>query len=290
MGDPTSAQMLTFPAWTATNIGITSLQVLSACTSGIGEANGDNAGYSKFADATATWNVPSRVGMFIIYIAGLLVSMWVIPSAESPRTIMIAWMLFGHYLKREVEVMCVHKWAITIHADNPSMVVIECLVVRYSGQIHLPSSCMISVAYGLAALGVSHFTEDAEQQLRMASRHREQQQLDSMDVVAAVLYVIGQLGNGYHHMLLASLRSDKTKGYVLPCKGLFPLVACPHYFFELVSWAGVALGSRSLFGYLNLASMIHYLAGRSFATSRWYRTKFGSDYPAERRNIVPFVF
>merc|ERR1712086_682725 len=89
------AQMLTFPAWTATNIGITSLQVLSACTSGIGEANGDNAGYSKFADATATWNVPSRVGMFIIYIAGLLVSMWVIPSAESPRTIMIAWMLFG---------------------------------------------------------------------------------------------------------------------------------------------------------------------------------------------------
>merc|ERR1711865_1269803 len=91
----TSAQMLTFPAWTATNIGITSLQVLSACTSGIGEANGDNAGYSKFADATATWNVPSRVGMFIIYIAGLLVSMWVIPSAESPRTIMIAWMLFG---------------------------------------------------------------------------------------------------------------------------------------------------------------------------------------------------
>merc|ERR1712086_553175 len=263
------AQMLTFPAWTATNIGITSLQVLSACTSGIGEANGDNAGYSKFADATATWNVPSRVGMFIIYIAGLLVSMWVIPSAESPRTIMIAWMLFGHYLKREVEVMYVHK---------------------YSGQIHLPSSCMISVAYGLAALGVSHFTEDAEQQLRMASRHREQQQLDSMDVVAAVLYVIGQLGNGYHHMLLASLRSDKTKGYVLPCKGLFPLVACPHYFFELVSWAGVALGSRSLFGYLNLASMIHYLAGRSFATSRWYRTKFGSDYPAERRNIVPFVF
>merc|ERR1712086_552463 len=169
------AQMLTFPAWTATNIGITSLQVLSACTSGIGEANGDNAGYSKFADATASWNVPSRVGMCIIYIAGLLVSMWVIPSAESPRTIMIAWMLFGHYLKREVEVMCVHK---------------------YSGQIHLPSSCMISVAYGLAALGVSHFTEDAEQQLRMASRHREQQQLDSMDVVAAVLYVIGQLGNG----------------------------------------------------------------------------------------------
>ena len=103
--------MLTFPAWTATNIGITSLQVLSACTSGIGEANGDNAGksalllfresnqmvagYSKFADATASWNVPSRVGMFIIYIAGLLVSMWVIPSAESPRTTMIAWMLFG---------------------------------------------------------------------------------------------------------------------------------------------------------------------------------------------------
>merc|ERR1711865_1274140 len=210
MGTTSSTMsLLIFPEWTATNIGITTLQVLSACTAGIGEANGDNAGYSKFVDTTAKLNVPSRVGMFVIYVLGLLVSVWALNGGDnsSARATMVRWMLFGHYAKRELEVLFLHK---------------------YSSKIHLPSSCMISVAYGLAAFGIDYFTAFSSASLT------------NEDLLAMGLYLVGQLGNGYHHWLLASLRVDESKGYVLPTTGLFPWVACPHYFFELVSWTGLA--------------------------------------------------
>ena len=53
---------------------------------------------------------------------------------------------------------------------------------------------------------------------------------------------VGELGNLYHHQILASLRGNNgdTK-YVPPSGGLFDLVAAPHYLFELIAWWGIGI-------------------------------------------------
>lgn len=250
------------PPPTPVNLGVIGVQVLGALTSGLGEFSmKSNAKYSKFAAGMP--GIPSRRGMLIIYALGLLVSLFALIAATRaedprPRALLVATMLVLHYLKRELEVMLVH---------------------RYSGNLDLGTSCAISVFYGLAALGIVHYTP-------------KEIELGSVAAAGAVLFLLGSAGNGFHHWLLASLRSGGRKAasaYVVPNSGLFKLVACPHYLFELVAWLGVALSSHSLFALLNFASMVNYLSGRSYATREWYRSKF-DNFPAERKALVPFVF
>jgi very-long-chain enoyl-CoA reductase len=70
-----------------------------------------------------------------------------------------------------------------------------------------------------------------------------------------LLYAGGILGNFWHHKILADLRPPVTKEqtqagtpvakkYVVPTGGLFPLVTCPHYFFEVVAWLGAGMYSQ----------------------------------------------
>merc|ERR1712070_821433 len=123
-----------------------------------------------------------------------------------------------------------------------------------------------------------------------------------------LLFVVGQIGNLYHHWLLATMRrpaaaastsADRAAGgsapaqekaYVIPRGGLFELVTMPHYFFEILAWIGIALSTQQLNAFLAAAGMASYLSGRAVATSRWYQSKFGNDWPVQRRHLVPFIF
>lgn len=172
------------------------------------------------------------------------------------RAALVGTMLTAHYLKRELEVLYVH---------------------RYSGKIDLATSCAISVSYGLATLGIMHYTA-------------KEVELGRAAIAGAVLFGIGAMGNAWHHWLLSALRSGGKSAYVIPTGGLFRYVACPHYLMELVGWLGIAMTSSSLFAYLNFASMAGYLSSRAQSTSEWYRNKFGEAYPRERKNLVPFIF
>ena len=107
------------------------------------------------------------------------------------------------------------------------------------------------------------------------------------------LFALGSLGNFYHHYLLASLRSNKSVGkrYLPPRGGLFEYVAAPHYFFELIAWAGIAIVSQELTGYLNLVSMFGYLFARSKNQNDWNKSKFDEkEWPASRKNLIPLIY
>jgi hypothetical protein len=115
----------------------------------------------------------------------------------------------------------------------------------------------------------------------------------------SVLFMTGTAGNFYHHYLLATLRQQsKTNGdkkakkrYLPPKGGLFEYVATPHYLFELIGWVGIAVGSHSLTGYLTFMAMSAYLGARASDSNEWNRKKFTDDeWPASRRNLVPFIF
>lgn len=250
------------------NIAITALQVLGF-GGGVQEVQGTNAGYSKFADATAKFKVPSRVGMFLLYSPALVVSLAYLknaPTSGNGREKLTASLLAIHFGKRVLESLFLHRYSGTMNGD-----------------FLLP----ISTSYALTAALVAH---QQRQIVAYAGDFVDQRML----LAGVALNVVGQLGNFYHHWLLATLRPRKGEGdfehkYTIPEAGLFKYVTAPHYFFELIAWLGVAGVTQHLSPLLTVGDMLSYLAGRSIATTRWYKSKF-ENYPAERKNLIPFLF
>merc|ERR1711912_129354 len=112
------------------------------------------------------------------------------------------------------------------------------------------------------------------------------------DWFGSAMFVVGIIGNFYHHCLLASLRTNRsgatTKRYIAPHGGLFDYVAAPHYLFELMGWLGIAIVANHLNAYLTFGSMCSYLAGRAVSQNAWNQKVFTKDeWPSSRKNLIP---
>ena len=105
-----------------------------------------------------------------------------------------------------------------------------------------------------------------------------------------LVFAVGNTGNFYHHLLLSRLRAGGgDKEYKIPRGGLFELVACPHYLFEIVAFFGFAMISQTLYALTVALGTAAYLAGRSYTTRKWYASKF-EDFPASIKALVPYVW
>ncbi len=211
--------------------------------------------YSKFAVGKG---VPSRLGMFFLYFAPI-VAATICASPYLPAASLIQWVVYGaimfHFAKRVLEALFLHK---------------------YSGHMQVFSMGVILSFYSFLAGMISWLNADASTEMGIGF------------YLGIILFLVGEASNFYHHILLARLRT-KESGYFIPRGGWFEGAACPHYFFELLAWLGIALLSQHLFAVLALIAMIGYLTARSIKTRQWYQRRF-PDYPAERRLMIPFVF
>lgn len=243
------------------------------------ESSGTNAGYSKFAKPIVP-SVPSRLGMFTFYFPAMLIGLAgiclnlpsLVPSSllgllSDNRALLVSTMVFVHFAKRVLEVLFLH---------------------RHSGVIEKELLITISVFYALTSFSAITLTTQASSALVPVSS-------PAMVIVGSTLFLLGELGNLYHHSLLASLRSsakgkDEERTYKEPKGGLFPWIVCPHYLFELVAFLGLTIASQNVYCFLNLIGMASYLSGRSAATKAWYETKSIPGFPGDRKAIVPFVF
>jgi len=107
--------------------------------------------------------------------------------------------------------------------------------------------------------------------------------------LAGLALFAGGLGvNTLADNALRRLRKPGESGYRIPRGGLFEWVSCPNYLGETVEWCGWALLTWSPAGLAFAAWTAANLVPRAIATHRWYRKEF-SDYPPERRAILPFV-
>ncbi|KAD2393174.1 hypothetical protein E3N88_40151 [Mikania micrantha] len=104
--------------------------------------------------------------------------------------------------------------------------------------------------------------------------------------VGVGLFLIGIIGNFYHHYILANLRKDGEKEYKIPQGGLFDLVICPHYLFEVFAYGGISCILQTLYAFAFALGTVFYLTGRSYATREWYMSKFGDKFPKEVKAIV----
>jgi 3-oxo-5-alpha-steroid 4-dehydrogenase 1 len=88
---------------------------------------------------------------------------------------------------------------------------------------------------------------------------------------------------------IRSLRGDGGTSYKIPRGGMFRLVSNPNYLGEIVQWIGFALVTRSVAAWAFAFFTFCNIFPRAISNHRWYRERF-SDYPSERRIIVPFIF
>ncbi|ERM93635.1 hypothetical protein AMTR_s00004p00149160 [Amborella trichopoda] len=107
--------------------------------------------------------------------------------------------------------------------------------------------------------------------------------------IGVPLFLLGITGNSYHHCLLSKLRKNQSDGYKIPSGGLFGLVVCPHYLFEILGFVGVTFIAQTPYSLATTLGTISYLMGRSYATRKWYLSQF-KDFPRERKALIPYIF
>ncbi|XP_024365007.1 uncharacterized protein [Physcomitrium patens] len=254
------------------------------------EATGKNMGYAKFASALGKDNkamVPSRVGMLSIYIVAaglasvfLAYAVGFLPlssllesigasgaasfldqavAASDDRLLLVAAALSVHFVKRSVEVLFLH---------------------RFSGSMSVGDAVTISTSYSLQVVLLLYS--------QLLSADIEAPSPDTKYLGVAV-FLIGLTGNFYHHWILANLRKDGQKKYVVPHGGLFGLFVCPHYVFEVIDFVGMALISQTVYGWCMVSFATLYLTGRGIATKNWYK-KNVDGFPQQRSVILPGIF
>ncbi|XP_043725195.1 3-oxo-5-alpha-steroid 4-dehydrogenase 2-like [Telopea speciosissima] len=231
------------------------------------EIRGKHVPYSKF------WNVNlqkkkkkevtvySRTGMVISYTPAFLacIASFAIFPHEGLRFMLVRSALAIHFFKRILEVLFIHK---------------------YSGRMVLDSVIQITLSYFIYAtcmIYAQHLTQGIPEPAV------------NLKYVGVALFLVGIGGNFYHHYLLSRLRGEGDHGYKIPKGGLFNLVICPHYLFEILGFIGVCFISQTLYSFSCTMGSILYLMGRSYATRKWYFSKF-ENFPKEVKCLIPFIF
>jgi protein-S-isoprenylcysteine O-methyltransferase Ste14 len=103
-----------------------------------------------------------------------------------------------------------------------------------------------------------------------------------------LIFALGMFINIKHDYLLVEQRKGK-EGYVIPRGYLFDYISMPHYFGEIVEWIGFGIATNTLAGYLFSLSTFANLCPRALETHKWYFSKFGDEYPKDRKAVIPFI-
>lgn len=189
-------------------------------------------------------------------------SFFLSPSVDL-RLLLLKSALSLHFFKRVLEVMFIHK---------------------YSGGMSLDVAFTISSGY-FSSTALVLYSQSFTLGL-------PQPGLD-LKFSGVVMFMVGIVGNLYHHVLLAKLRTEGEGGgkkeYKIPKGGLFDTVICPHYMYEILVFWGFFMISQTIYSLSWAMGSTFYLMGRSYATRRWYLSKF-DDFPKHTKALIPFVF
>ncbi|XVE68541.1 hypothetical protein DITRI_Ditri09bG0076100 [Diplodiscus trichospermus] len=250
--------------FTATSL----LTVASMANGGLAEVRGKHVQYSKFfgvgsqASAASTIMLPSRAAMVILYAPAFLfgVTSFVLFPNEGFRFLLLKSAVTIHFGKRFFESLFIHK---------------------YSGKMGLDAMITILVSYLVSSASMIY------------SQHLTQgfpEPPIDLKHPGIVLFLVGVIGNFYHHYLLSKLRGNgNDKEYKIPKGGLFEFVICPHYLFEVLGFWGISFIAQTLYAFSFTLGCTLFLMGRSYATRRWYLSKF-EDFPKGVKAMIPLIF
>ncbi|CAK9316940.1 unnamed protein product [Citrullus colocynthis] len=265
--DVLSAFLFPPPPSTFVNV-MTVVSSTAMAMAGISEINGKHLQYSKFWNANSVpkhsseeTKLSSKYGMLLAYTPAFLAgaaSFWLFPSGDE-RILLLKSALTLHFFKRIFEVLFIHK---------------------YSSKMVLETAIKISLSYFMST-AIMIYTQHLSQGI-------PEPPIDLKNIGIG-FFLLGIIGNFYHHYLLSQTRKQGETGYKIPKGGLFSLVICPHYLFEIIEFFGFAFISQELYPLCFSIGTSIYLAGRSYATRKWYISKF-ENFPNHVKALLPFVF
>ena len=111
---------------------------------------------------------------------------------------------------------------------------------------------------------------------------------DPRFLIGIVVFFTGYAINQHSDSILLNLRKPGETGYKVPYGGFYRFVSSPNYFGEIVEWIGFALAAWTVPAWVFAWFTASNLIPRSFSNHRWYLEHF-SDYPKDRRAIIPFI-
>lgn len=103
-----------------------------------------------------------------------------------------------------------------------------------------------------------------------------------------LLFIFGFIINKIADRKFSNFRKANPGNYTLPEGWLFNYISCPHYFGEIIEWAGWAIMTWSLPGLAFSVFTFANLFPRAVSSHKWYKENF-PDYPSGRKAIIPFI-
>jgi len=113
-------------------------------------------------------------------------------------------------------------------------------------------------------------------------------------IFGILMFILGEIGNGYYHYKLAQLRANRTEISVLyPIEGLFNVITCPHYMFELLTWFGWALATFTLCSWIFVVFSAITMGLKAHQRRNYYVNKgiqASQPYPEHIKRLIPYVW
>ncbi|KAH7341254.1 3-oxo-5-alpha-steroid 4-dehydrogenase-domain-containing protein [Rhizoctonia solani] len=186
-----------------------------------------------------------------------------------------------HFLKREFETIFVHRFS---HATMPVGNLFRNSLPSTSGL--LLSLALYGPWYSQGSLTVKHASPPSI----FLGWGWPSNDIASLTKWIAI-WAFAELSNFHAHLTLRNLRpANNPIARGIPRGYLFEYVSCPNYTFEILAWIAFTLMTKSW------ASLIFIIAGTTpmiiwaIKKHKAYRREFGSQYPRNRKIIVPFLF
>jgi 3-oxo-5-alpha-steroid 4-dehydrogenase 1 len=107
-------------------------------------------------------------------------------------------------------------------------------------------------------------------------------------ISGTLIFFTGFIINKTADEKLGKMRSESPVEYIIPEGWLFSYISSPHYFGEIIEWAGWAVMTWSLPGFAFFIFTIANLFPRAVSSHNWYKQNF-PDYPANRKAVIPFI-
>lgn len=255
------------PAWTGLSISAIVIGILLS-VSAIGTAFSPATPYSKFGNRTDIDKIPSRKAMLLIYVPSVVVCLIIQrPSfAVTSQFDLVHLLVTLHFVKRVLEVLFVHV---------------------YKSKTDLETAISVMAAYTTTTLF----------DLLVVKRIPNDMYCSKMTTYGVIFFVVGEVVNAYHHILLRKLRFNRKankSGYSLPRGGLFDYCLTPHYLAEQLTFLGLILCSQNIVSLALKSFPFIYLTVRSKKTQAWYSTHLTEKQDRadllNRKNLIPFVW
>jgi len=169
-----------------------------------------------------------------------------------------------HYLKREFESVHVHRFS---SATMPILNI-------FKNSFHYWILGGISIAYFLYhPLYVAPFPSH------------------SVTILCAALFILSEVGNLQCHITLRDLRPLNSTKRAIPHGGLFELVSCPNYTYEIMAWLSFCIFTQTLTGYVFLLVSTIQMAVWAQKKHNQYKKEFGHAYTVLKRSVLfPFIW